>query len=75
LNHDSPEPYWQQLAARLREQIEGGTLAGKMPSARSLASAYGVSRETAGRAVAALRDAGLVVTVRGRGTFVVPRGE
>jgi len=35
---------------------------------------YGVSRSTAAKAVAALRDEGLVESVRGWGTFVAERG-
>jgi len=70
LNEGSPTPLWRQLADRLRADIESGRLSGRVPSARSLSISYGVSRETAGRALAALAGEGLTVSVRGRGTFV-----
>jgi len=70
LNEGSPTPLWQQLADRLRADIESGRLSGRVPSARSLAISYRVSRETAGRALTALASEGLTVSVRGRGTFV-----
>lgn len=69
LNHDSPEALWSQLAAVLRQQIADGTLTGRLPSARALATSWHVSRETVVRAMAALRDEGLITTVHGRGTF------
>jgi GntR family transcriptional regulator len=70
LDEDSPEPLWLQLAGHLRADIESGKLSGRVPSARALAAAYSVSRETAVRALRSLADEGLIVSVRGRGTFV-----
>jgi DNA-binding GntR family transcriptional regulator len=70
LDHDSPVPLWEQLAARLREDITAGRLTGRVPSARALAAFYSVSRETAVRALRALADEDLIVSVRGRGAFV-----
>jgi GntR family transcriptional regulator len=68
----SPVPAYQQLAAILRAQIETGELAADMPlpSETSLVQEFGVARGTVRRAIEVLRDAGLVVTVQGRGTFV-----
>ena len=37
---------------------------------KSLVQEFGVARGTVRRAIEVLRDAGLVVTVQGRGTFV-----
>lgn len=74
LDPDGPVPLYQQLADRLREQIAAGTLPANrpIPSENTLQQTYGVSRDTARHAIALLREAGLVVTVRGKGTFVAP---
>jgi GntR family transcriptional regulator len=65
---------YQQLATILRARIESGDLAPNrpIPSETALQQEHGVARGTARRAVAILRDEGLVVTVQGRGTFVRP---
>ena len=73
LDHDSPVPLWEQLADKLREDIHAGRLTGRVPSAAALGRYYGVSRDTALRALAALADEGLTVARRGRGTFVAKR--
>jgi GntR family transcriptional regulator len=70
LDHGSPVPLWEQLAGRLRAEIEAGTLTGRVPSAAALAVSYHVSRDTALRALAELAAEGLTVARRGRGTFV-----
>jgi GntR family transcriptional regulator len=44
-----------------------------LPSESTLVQEHGVSRGTARRAVAVLRDEGLVFTVPQRGTYVGPR--
>ena len=75
IDHDAGEPVWRQLATILRAQIQRGEIApGKLlPSTRTLMQTYEVSDGTVKRAVAALREEGLVQTVRGRGVFVVKR--
>jgi DNA-binding GntR family transcriptional regulator len=70
LDHDSPVPLWEQLAGRLRTEITSGRLTGRVPSAAALARAYGVSRDTALKALGQLAAEGLTVARRGRGTFV-----
>jgi DNA-binding GntR family transcriptional regulator len=74
LDHDSPEALYVQLAAVLRGQIERGELTGRVPSAKTLAQRYEVAQGTAERALALLRDAGLIASAMGRGHFVVKRG-
>lgn len=71
----SAVPAYRQLAAILREQIESGELAADqpVPSETTLVQRYGVARGTVRHAIEVLRDEGLVVTVQGRGTFVVTR--
>ena len=71
LDPDSPDALYEQLAALLREAIGDGTYRSRLPSEPALASEYGVSRETARRAIRLLVAEGLLVTRHGRGTFVV----
>ena len=68
----SPVPAYRQLADILRRQIESGKLPAdcQLPSETTLIQEYEVARGTVRQAIAVLRDAGLVVTVQGRGTFV-----
>jgi GntR family transcriptional regulator len=75
LDHDSPVPLWEQLAALLRADIREGRLTGRVPSAAALARYYGVSRDTALRSLAQLAAEGLTVARRGRGTFVIPEDQ
>ncbi len=68
-------PVYLQLTAILRGQIESGEIPpGKpIPSKKALRAAHSVSGQTVDRAVQALKDAGMVHTVRGLGLFVCPR--
>lgn len=59
-----------QVAAYLRDQIQRGRIAGKLPSLTDLMEETGLSLNTVQRAVRVLRDEGLVYSVPGRGTFV-----
>lgn len=58
------------LAARIRDGLVPA--GGALPNERALASELRVSVGTVRRATRRLRDRGLVVTVPGRGTFVLP---
>ena len=70
-----PEAPHRQLAAWIRERIESGEFppGRPIPSETALVQASGVARGTARRAVAVLRDEGLVETIGGRGTYVTRR--
>ena len=72
VDHGSDVPPYRQLAAILRGQIASGELApgAAVPSVKSLRQEYGVAETTARKAVALLRDEGLVETVMGWGSFV-----
>ena len=73
IDHASPTPVYQQIAAWVRERIESGELAPGRPipsEATLMQEAEGVARTTVRRAVAYLRDQGLVYTVPQRGTYV-----
>ncbi len=69
---ESPTPLYYQLYTMLHDAICSGVLTtgSKMPSEKELASAFGVSRITARRALDELALKNMVVRHRGRGTFV-----
>jgi DNA-binding transcriptional regulator YhcF (GntR family) len=73
-------PLGAQLAARIREAVQDGTLGtgDRLPSVRELAEAAGVNVNTARAVYARLESEGLVRSEHGRGTFVAegrPRDE
>src|SRR5512142_1749902 len=72
-----PDPLFRQVAAVLARRIADGTYEPNraIPSGAEIASEFGVSRKTAGQAVALLKRDGLVVGVQGRGVFVADLGE
>ncbi|MEV5895778.1 GntR family transcriptional regulator [Nonomuraea fuscirosea] len=66
-------PYrYQQIAASLREQIDGGTLTpgAALPSEAELRRRFSASRNTVRQALAVLERDGLIVAEHGRGHFV-----
>ena len=69
------EPLYLQLARILRRKIESGGLArlDPLPSESTLTQEHDVSRDTVRRAMAVLREEGLVFTIAQRGTYVGPR--
>ena len=75
VDHEAPEPLYLQVATVLRAQISKGELTGRVPSVSTIAQQYQVAKGTAERALAILRDEGLIRSVIGRGHFVVPPAE
>lgn len=75
VDHEAPEPVYQQIAAILRAQIDAGELVPNraIPSESTLMQRYGVARETARKAVRVLAGEGLVYVVQGRGAYVTER--
>jgi DNA-binding GntR family transcriptional regulator len=71
---ESATPVYVQVAEILRTRIESGELVPDrpVPSEAQLQQEFGVARGTARKGIALLREQGLVVTVRGRGSFVSP---
>ncbi|MGI5426772.1 GntR family transcriptional regulator [Streptomyces sp. CA-179760] len=71
----SARPLYMQLADVIAGKIASGELAPDrpIPSENHLADEYGVARLTARRAAQELRERGLIITVRGKGSFVVER--
>jgi DNA-binding transcriptional regulator YhcF (GntR family) len=67
-----PEPPYLRIAAEIRRRIEAGELrAGdRVPSTRRITRKWGVAMATASKALAALRQQGLVRAVPGSGTLV-----
>lgn len=76
IDHEAPQPVYQQIAAILRARIESGELVPDrpVPSESTLMQTYGVARETARKAVRVLVAEGLVYVVQGRGAYVTSRG-
>jgi len=67
-----PEPIFRQIAAVLKSRIEDGTYPPQraIPSESAICDEFDVSRKTARAAVTLLREDGLIITVRGKGSFV-----
>jgi GntR family phosphonate transport system transcriptional regulator len=63
---------WRQIEDRMRQDIVEGLWkpGDRLPTEAELAERFGVNRHTLRRALAALRDSGLVRIEQGRGTFV-----
>jgi GntR family transcriptional regulator len=71
IDHDAEEPLYLQLAAILRGQIKADEITSRVPSVKTLTQQYGVAQGTAERALAVLREEGLIRSRMGRGHFVV----
>ena len=74
IDPQSATPVYMQVADIVRARILDGRLVPDrpVPSESQLQQEFGVARGTARKSIALLRDEGLVVTVRGRGSFVRP---
>jgi GntR family transcriptional regulator len=72
IDHSSPVPLYEQVAAAIRRAIaEGEARSGeRLPPARDLAAVLGVNANTVFRALRTLREEGLVEFRRGRGVSV-----
>lgn len=75
LRTDLPTPLYHQMFRLLRDRIVSGEIArgSRIPTEFELASAFGVSRITAKRALDELAAEGLVERRRGKGTHVIHR--
>ena len=54
----------------IRAKIASGEITSRLPSLKTIAQDYGVSHITAEKAIALLKDEGLIVVVIGRGAYV-----
>lgn len=77
IDHEGMTPLYVQVADDIAARIQRGDIQPNrpIPSENVITQEYGVARGTARKAIALLRERGLVVTVSGRGTFVVPAAE
>jgi DNA-binding GntR family transcriptional regulator len=68
----APLPPYRQIAGILRRRIESGQYPPdtRIPTESELMEAFEVARTTARRAIAALREEGLIFTVPQRGSYV-----
>ena len=66
---------WETIAATLREELRAGQYpaGARLPTEARLARRFEVNRHTVRRAIAALRDEGLVHSRRGAGMFAAAR--
>lgn len=72
-----PDPLrlmYVQVADHIAARIEEGELPGgqRLPPERDLAGEYGVAYSTIRKSTELLRGRGLIITMHGRGTYVVP---
>jgi GntR family transcriptional regulator len=72
LDPDDARPAYRQVADQLRGLIDSGGVApgAQLPTHKVLAEEYGVAVETVKRALALLRDEGLILTRQGKGSYV-----
>lgn len=68
-------PIYIQIAEELRQNVENGIyrIGDRLPTEAQLSDRFNVNRHTLRRAVAILRDEGLLRVDRGRGTFVAAK--
>lgn len=72
---DQSSPLYVKLKDYVRSRVEAGEwkIGQRVPSENELVDILGVSRMTANRALRELADEGLVVRVRGKGSFVASK--
>ena len=75
IDPDSATPVYRQVANVLRDRITRGVWQPdrRLPSEPDLEAEFEISRDTVRRALDVLRQEGLIVTVKGRGSFVRPK--
>jgi len=72
INEDSRTPPWRQIADVLRAEIAAGQYGpdDRLPSVGELARTWEVNRKTANKALAHLRDEGLIEVEQGMGYYI-----
>ncbi|MEV4472867.1 winged helix-turn-helix domain-containing protein [Nonomuraea sp. NPDC049504] len=69
-----PVPIYQMIINAIREDIDAGRLQSgqELPTEAELCKLHGASRLTVRKALAVLRDEGLIYTIQARGSYVGP---
>lgn len=75
LSNKSDLPIYEQIKAQIKEQILSGAIAENefLPSIRQLAKDLGISVITTTRAYSDLESEGFIATLRGKGSYVLPK--
>lgn len=75
INQRSTTPLYEQLTQQMKELIAKGILqeGEQLPSVRELASQVVINPNTVSKAYKELERQGVIVTLRGKGTFVAAR--
>jgi DNA-binding GntR family transcriptional regulator len=73
--HEGPVPIYVQIVDYVTSHIEAGDWAPghRLPAERDMADRWGVAYLTIRKAMAVLRERGLIISVQGRGTYVKDR--
>lgn len=72
IDRRNPLPLWAQVLDELRDEINSAAAGHNVPTEHQLVERFGVSRSTVREALRRLRDEGVLVSQRGRGTTVAP---
>jgi DNA-binding GntR family transcriptional regulator len=75
IDPDDPRHPYRQIADHVAGDIASGVLTGRVPSELELRREYSAGASTVQRALAVLRERGLIYTVPGRGSFVKHQDE
>lgn len=76
INWDPTLYKWEQIANVLRQRVKDGTYpAGTLLSEVVIMQEFDVARATVRQAFAVIREEGLIVTRRGKGSVVVSLGD
>lgn len=75
LSNKSDLPIYEQIKTQIKEQILSGAIAENefLPSIRQLAKDLGISVITTTRAYSDLENEGFIATLRGKGSYVLPK--
>ena len=75
LSNKSDLPIYEQIKSQMKEQILNGIIPENefLPSIRQLAKDLGISVITTTRAYSDLENEGFITTVRGKGSYVLPK--
>ena len=72
IDRTAPEPLWKQLATVIQARIDDGTYPPRtaIPSIRLISEEFELSDVTVKKALADLKQRGVLIGTPGRGTFV-----